>query len=1303
MTFVFSVPESDPGPSRAAVREHLRRDEAACVHALLDRLDIAHEGRRRIEARARHLVEAVRAERFGKGGLDAFLHEYGLSSQEGVLLMCIAEALLRVPDDPTQERLIRDKMSAADWDRHLGRSKSVFVNASTWALMLTGRLVRLHDTVGQSPGAAMRRLVARLGEPVVREAVNQAMRIMGRQFVMGRDIKRALDRAKPLESRGYRYSYDMLGEAARTMADAERFFAAYREAIAAIGAAAKRKDVVSGPGISVKLSALHPRYEVAQAGRVMAELLPRIKALAIDAAAADIALTIDAEEADRLDLSLDVIAALAEDRALMEWNGLGVVVQTYQKSAPYVIDWLAETARRGRRRLMVRLVKGAYWDAEIKRAQELGLPGYPVFTRKASTDVSYLACAQKLLAAPDAFYPQFATHNAHSIAAVLEFAGNRRDFEFQRLHGMGESLYEQLIEKDAVGVACRIYAPVGEHEELLAYLVRRLLENGANSSFVNRIQDDRLPIDEIIADPVAHVRGLAFVPHPRIAEPRAMFLPERLNSRGIDLADRSRLAALASAMEAAKAKEWTAGPVIGGVEEGGANGRSVASPADTDRVVGRVADATLEHVEAAVGVAANAAARWAATAVEERAACLDRAADRLEYEMPALMALCVEEAGKTIADAVAEVREAVDFCRYYAARARADLSKPLALPVASNGTRGVAMVGGGVFACISPWNFPLAIFTGQVSAALVAGNAVVAKPAEQTPLIAAQAVRLLHAAGIPADVLHLLPGDGESVGAPLVADPRITGVAFTGSTDVALHINRALARRQGPLAPLIAETGGQNAMIVDSTALPEQVSRDVIASAFQSAGQRCSALRVLFIQEDIAEHMLAMLAGAMDELVVDDPALLSTDVGPAIDEAARDMLEGHIKRMQNEARVLKRARLGPNTGRGMFFAPALVEIDRLARLQREVFGPVLHVVRYRADRLGEVIAAINDTGYGLTLGVQTRIDQTWQDIFNRIHVGNTYVNRNQIGAMVGVQPFGGQGLSGTGPKAGGPMYLRRFAAYRPAGDPAQPAPTAGDDPRRGEAASAISFSRANLHAVLAAAADGGRKWAGLAAEERAGILERVADRFEAEDDHDSGARAGRYLRFHAAQVRADFAAPLTLPGPTGERNELHYQPRGVIACLSLGEAGDPVAFTAQIAAALAVGNSIIAWHPDHATAAAAIARFHGEGVPKAALALLAPGTDARLDDLLAAPGLGGVAFAGPGALASWINCRLAARDGAIVPLIVFADAPADTLGTGAPPAGCAHYLGRFVHERSLCVDTTAAGGNASLLSLGEEI
>ncbi len=1306
MIFEQPLPERDA--LRAAMDAQYRGDETACVRGLLERLQFSDDGRARIEKTARRLVKTVRSQQHGKGGIDAFLHQYGLSTQEGVLLMCIAEALLRVPDDETQERLIRDKISAADWERHLGQSESLFVNASTWALMLTGRIVRMHDYAGQTTGGTVRRLVARLGEPVVREAVNQAMRIMGRQFVMGRSIGDALERARKLESRGYCYSYDMLGEAARTMADAERYFETYRNAIAAIGKAAAGRGVMKGPGISVKLSALHPRFEVAKAQRLMDELVPRVQALARNAAAVDIGMTMDMEEADRLDISLDVLDAVSGDDDLAGWDGLGIVVQSYQKRAPSMIDWLADMADRHDRRLMVRLVKGAYWDAEIKRSQELGLDGYPVFTRKVSTDVSYLACTQQLLENRKAFYPQFATHNAHSIASVLEYAGDRRDFEFQRLHGMGEELYEQVIERDKVGVGCRIYAPVGEHEELLAYLVRRLLENGANSSFVNRIQDEKLPIEEIIADPVTAVRGLAYLPHPRIPQPVDLYGVERRNSRGIDLSDRVRLSSLAQAMGEAAKRTWTAGPIIAGSERA-TNPRDVVSPADHGVVVGQVADATADDVEDALAAAARAAGAWGRLPVEERAACLDRAADLMEAETPEIMALCVREAGKTVNDGIAEVREAVDFCRYYAVRARAEFDKPFHLRVPAGGAPRAKLRGGGVFCCISPWNFPLAIFMGQVSAALAAGNAVVAKPAEQTPLVAAYGVRLLHRAGIPGDVLHLLPGDGAQVGGALVADPRTTGVVFTGSTEVAQLINRTLARRDGAIVPLIAETGGQNVMIVDSTALPEQVTRDVLASAFQSAGQRCSALRILCVQEDVADGMLEMLAGAMEELSVGDPALLSTDVGPVIDEEARSMLKGHVKRMMGEAKLIKRAHLGPGTDRGSFVAPAAFEIDRISRLQREVFGPILHVVRFRAERMDKLIEAVNDTGYGLTLGIHSRIDETADLIYNRAKVGNTYVNRNQIGAIVGVQPFGGQGLSGTGPKAGGPHYLHRFATETPANGADDTAPADGAGDFQGDIG-AIRLDRGHLEGALEAATAAGPGWAAMGGRLRASVLERAAEACEAAMDElsalDGGGKGGvtravEYLDFFGAQARAQFAGPERLPGPTGEQNELSLGPRGVFACLCHGGPG-LTALVAQIGAALAAGNTVVAWHPDGDLCARVAMVFKQAGVPEGALSIARPGRDASLAELIGDPRLAGVAFAGSRELSAAINRTLATGSGPIRSLVLFVEAPDPGAGLGNPLSSGPRYLHRFAHERTLSIDTTASGGNASLLSLEED-
>ena len=1028
-SFVFS---GDP-PVYGGLRERLnlayRADEAATLETILPLATFDDPTQRKIERRARELVAHVRARRRQTGGIDAFMSEYDLSSQEGVVLMCMAEALLRIPDAETADKLIRDKISLANWEEHLGGSESLFVNASTWGLMLTGRVMNLDRTWQDEFGRIAGRLISRAGEPIIRQAMTHAMRIMGKQFVMGRTIGEALERARESETRGYRHSYDMLGEAARTMADADGYMADYENAIDKVGAAAPDVDLFAKPSISVKLSALHPRYEVAEADRVMAELAPRFLELARRARRRDIALTVDAEEADRLDLSLDILTVVAGDEGLKGWDGLGLAVQAYQKRAAPLIDWLAELAERTGRRLPLRLVKGAYWDTEIKRTQEHGLAGYPVFTRKPSTDVSYIACATKLLARPKLFYPQFATHNAQTLATILTVAEGRKDFEFQRLHGMGEALYERIVGDGSLGLMCRVYAPVGSHEHLLAYLVRRLLENGANTSFVNRIVDDNLPLESMIGDPADQVRAAAPKPHPRIPQPADLFGPTRKNSAGLDLSDRQVLARLAGDMAAAAVKPFLAAPVVGGKPMDGP-ARAITDPADRRREVGAVIEASEAHVEAALAMAHGAAPAWATTPAEERAACLERTADLMERHMAEAMAIATREAGKTLVDGVAEVREAVDFCRYYAQRARLDFAGPMALPGPTGERNVIELHGRGVFLCISPWNFPLAIFTGQVSAALAAGNAVLAKPAEQTSAMGAFAVRLLHEAGIPKDVLHLLPGDGARIGGPLVADERVTGVAFTGSTEVAHLINRGLAARSGPIVPLIAETGGQNAMVVDSTALPEQVAADVIRSAVNSAGQRCSALRVLIVQKDVADRMIAMLIGAMAELKIGDPGLLATDVGPVIDDEARTVLETHAARMDREARILFRAKLPDSCEHGTFFAPCAYEIDSIARLDREVFGPVLHVVRFDGERLDQVVDAVNATGYGLTLGIHTRIDETARYIAERARVGNIYVNRNMIGAIVGSQPFGGERLSGTGPKAGGPHYLYRFATER---------------------------------------------------------------------------------------------------------------------------------------------------------------------------------------------------------------------------------------------------------------------------------
>jgi RHH-type proline utilization regulon transcriptional repressor/proline dehydrogenase/delta 1-pyrroline-5-carboxylate dehydrogenase len=1033
MSLVFADPLPPATPLRAAIAEANRRDEAASDALILAAAASSPAADKRIQETAHRLVARVREQGPTHGGIDAFLHEYSLSTPEGVALMCLAEALLRIPDSDTIDRLIRDKITAADWQSHLGHSGSLFVNASTWALMLTGRMLRPgnsdpagHHDAGHDLGAALHRLVARSGEPVVRQAVLAAMRILGRQFVMGRTIGEALEHARGAEAHGYRHSYDMLGEAARTAADAERYHAAYGAAIEAIGAAARGRAIEAAPGISVKLSALHPRYEAAQHQRVMRELLPRLADLAGKARAVGIGFTIDAEEADRLEVSLDLIEALTGIPALTGWDGLGLAVQAYQKRAPAVIDWLADLAARARRRLMVRLVKGAYWDSEIKRAQERGLATYPVYTRKLATDVAYLACAKRLFAAGAAFYPQFATHNAHTLAAVAEFAGARQDWEFQRLHGMGEALHDQVV---AMGRPSRVYAPVGSHEDLLAYLVRRLLENGANASFVNRIVDERQPIDAIIADPVATLARLDPKPHPNIPPPRDLYRPERTNSAGIDLADRDALALLRDGLAAALARPAEAAPIVAGKEMGG-RAAAVFDPADRHRRIGTAVEADAASIAAAVAAAERAAPGWDRVPAAERAAILERAADRYEADRYALMALIIREGGRTIPAALSELREAADYLRYYAARARADFAVPLALPGPTGERNRLALHGRGVFACIAPWNFPLAIFAGQIAAALAAGNAVIAKPAEQTPLVAAAAVRHLLAAGIPGEVLHLLPGSGATIGGALTANPRIAGVAFTGSTDTARAINLALARRAGPIVPLIAETGGQNAMIVDSSALPEQVAADALVSAFDSAGQRCSALRLIYVQDDIAPRLLPLLAEAMAELSIGDPAQLATDVGPVIDTEARTALEHHAERMQREGRLLYRCTLPTGTEHGTFFAPHAFEIDSARRLPGEVFGPILHVVRWRGDRLDQVVDEIAATGFALTLGIHSRIDETARAVLDRLGVGNSYINRNMIGAVVGVQPFGGERLSGTGPKAGGPRYLYRFATER---------------------------------------------------------------------------------------------------------------------------------------------------------------------------------------------------------------------------------------------------------------------------------
>ena len=1016
------------GPiDRAELRRAYRPDEEKIAEERIAQARLSAGEIGEATATARALVRGVRAHK--PSGVDAFLHAYDLGSDEGIAMMCLAEALLRIPDAHTADELIADKLSGPDWSDQLGRSDSAFVNAATFSLLLTGKVLEGAQDRSDNWKAALGRAVGRLGEPVVRTAVREAMKILGRSFVFGRTIDEALKRAEPERRQGLSHSFDMLGEAAKTYEDAERYANAYRGALDRIAKEAKggfRKS----PGISVKLTALHPRFEFTHGDEGVAAVTPVVRELALKASKADVHFTIDAEEADRLELQLDVFEALLADDELFAngWGGFGIAMQAYQKRAAPLCDWVIEAARAYGRKLMVRLVKGAYWDTEIKLAQVGGLTDYPVWTRKVATDVSYIACAKKLLAATDVIYPAFATHNANTIGQIKALA-HGKEFEFQRLHGMGEELYEEVAKLErAIGdepTPVRIYAPVGSHKELLAYLVRRLLENGANSSFVNRIADEQVSIGELVRDPVTELDALKPKRNPKIILPTELFGAQRRNSAGVDLSDPMVREPLLKRLKALEARSWAAKPGIGKGE-----GRPIVSPHDHRITVGTTFEATAEEVDRMVRAGHAAQVEWDSLGGEARAKLLERAGDLYEEHAEEFFSLCTREAGKTLIDGVLEVREAVDFLRFYASEARRQFTKPLPLPGPTGEQNELRLHGRGVIAAISPWNFPLAIFTGLVSAPLAAGNAVIAKPAGQTPLIAALAVELMHQAGIPRDIVQLAPGSGRVVGGTLTEHPLLAGVVFTGSTETARMINRTLAERDGPIIPFVAETGGQNAMIVDSSALPEQVTRDVISSAFQSAGQRCSALRVLFVQEDVADGMIKMIAGAMEALKVGDPSDLATDVGPVIDEAAKKVLDDHLKWLDKNAKRICRLKPPKEAANGCFVAPAFYEIKSLSQLNRENFGAILHVIRFAGNKLDKVVEEINTTGYGLTLGLQSRIDTVREYVEKYAQVGNFYVNRNQIGAVVESQPFGGEGLSGTGPKAGGPHYVARFATER---------------------------------------------------------------------------------------------------------------------------------------------------------------------------------------------------------------------------------------------------------------------------------
>ncbi|WP_303807486.1 trifunctional transcriptional regulator/proline dehydrogenase/L-glutamate gamma-semialdehyde dehydrogenase [Aeromonas rivipollensis] len=1224
---------------RAAITSAYRRPETEAVPMLLEQARLPKEKAEATQKLALGIAEKLRNQKSASGrqGLvQGLLQEFSLSSQEGVALMCLAEALLRIPDKATRDALIRDKISGGNWSQHLGQSASLFVNAASWGLLITGKLVATHNEAGLN--SSLKGLIGKGGEPLIRKGVDMAMRLMGEQFVTGETIAEALANAGNMENRGFRYSYDMLGEAALTEEDAKRYLASYEQAIHAIGKASHGRGIYEGPGISIKLSALHPRYSRAQYDRVMEELYPTLLGLTQLARQYDIGINIDAEEADRLEISLDLLEKLCFDPSLADWNGIGFVIQAYQKRCPYVIDYVIDLAKRSRHRLMIRLVKGAYWDSEIKRAQQDGLEGYPVYTRKPYTDVSYLACARKLLAVPESIYPQFATHNAHSLSAIYQLAGQNYypgQYEFQCLHGMGEPLYEQVVGKVAdgkLGRPCRIYAPVGSHETLLAYLVRRLLENGANTSFVNRIADNSISLQDLVQDPVQQIEQMAAregslgLPHPRIPLPRELYGEARPNSAGLDLANEHRLGSLSAALLASTNTAYQAVPMLGCDTEAPTQFQHVVNPADHRDVVGQVSEATVELVDKALACALSSGQIWQSTPPAERAAVLERAADLMESELQPLMGLLVRESGKTFANAIAEVREAVDFLRYYAAQARDHFANESHRPL-------------GPVVCISPWNFPLAIFSGQVCAALAAGNTVLAKPAEQTPLIAAQAVRILREAGVPAGAVQLLPGRGETVGATLISDERVRGVMFTGSTEVAGIISRNLAGRldaQGRTIPLIAETGGQNAMIVDSSALTEQVVMDVISSAFDSAGQRCSALRVLCVQDDVAERVIRMLKGAMAEYKVGSPEHLSTDIGPVIDAEAKANIERHIKAMGDKGRrVHQIARTQEGAcNRGTFVLPTLIELDSLDELGPEVFGPVLHLVRYPRAKLGELLAQINDSGYGLTLGVHTRIDETIAQVVNTAKVGNLYVNRNIVGAVVGVQPFGGEGLSGTGPKAGGPLYMYRLLGARP-----QEAVTSQLRQEQGATPQAEAAKPA-LQAL--------RGWAS----KQAPALVALCDRY------------GELALSGLTQL---------LVGPTGERNSYSLLPRERV--LSLAE--DKTDLLAQLAACLAVGTQVL-WQ-DNAQNRTLLASLPSEVQGRIQLVADWANSDIGFDALL---------HHGDSDQLREVAKLAAARAGAIVGVHGLHRGETDI------------PLERLLIEHALSVNTAAAGGNASLMTIG---
>ena len=1262
-------------PIRQKIREFYRIDENIAVDHILPLAEVNVSARSRAWERARKMVLQIRLDQAGNGAIDALLKEYSLSSEEGVVLMCLAEALLRVPDKHTQDALIRDKISQGQWTTHLGGSDSLFVNASSWGLLITGSMVDYADNRKQDSFGLLKRTIGRLGEPVIRKSMNYAMKIMGLQFVMGETIVAATERAETKEQQGYVYSYDMLGEGARTMADAERYLKSYQDAIVTIGNAAVasgKNDPRKVPGISVKLSAIHPRYEFTHKERVMAEVVPKLKALCLQAKQYNIGLTVDAEESERLDISLDVIEAVFSDDDLAGWNGFGIALQAYQKRAIFVVDWLRELTVRVDRKMMVRLVKGAYWDSEIKNAQKDGHQHFPVFTRKSSTDVSYHACANKLLDYRDTIYPQFATHNAYTAATIVELAGDDKEgFEFQCLHGMGDSLYDQIVTNERI--QCRIYAPVGQHEDLLAYLVRRLLENGANSSFVNAIVDETQPVESLLEDPVERTQRLKEKYNKQIVKPIALYYGEngadRDNSKGLDLTDVNAITPLKASLD-----NWFKDNQLNESElpEGTS---AVKNPANHSEIIGFHKHHDKDDMLAMIDTAQTAFATWSTTPVSERAELLCRVADILERHTDELIALCIKEAGKIAQDGIDEVREAVDFCRYYAERA-IELESDERLEA-----RGVVL-------CISPWNFPLAIFLGQVAAAIATGNTVLAKPAEQTSLIALRTIELMKSVGLPEGVVQAVIARGSQVGRVIIPDERIQTVMFTGSTETGTVISQTLAERGGDQVPLIAETGGQNCMVVDSTALPEQVVDDVISSGFQSAGQRCSALRVLFLQEDIADNVITMLKGALAELHVGNPEYLSTDVGPVIDQKALGALNAHSEYMKTNGKLLYQCEVSEEVAGNehFFFAPRLYEISDISVLKQEVFGPCVHVVRFKGSEIEQVVDKINSTGFGLTMGIHTRIEHRAFDLAKLSRAGNVYINRNMIGAVVGVQPFGGRGLSGTGPKAGGPNYLTRLVKEKATPDAEQ----FNLQPSHLEALECDEKSRSEAITMMNNANNAEKNWRLADLNTRISsvrqLLAKIAHVDIVDDLADDLSLTLTAARSQLIDIEKRLKKPKVLPGPTGESNIIYLENRGNV--ISFVDKNSTFHFwVLSIVTALATGNTVVTVVSD---------LFYDEAL-EFRDKFIATGEDKNvfqvarlrhLSTMLAHPKLSGVVVDSHCDRKHYISEKLAQRQGAILPVI--SSEYMDNL------------IQRLLTEKTISIDTTASGGNTSLMTLVEE-